>query len=166
MAAGGDALCYIPMERKHYSIEPGFLDGNRSRWPNNLGYCSKDAEVGLGPRWRVHPGTDGNPLGVVVCSYPTYDQSSRRLDLACHILPAASDDSMDGDPEWDDFLSTLGHDSFTSSCTLAAPIGGKVSADLANGGWPSIRAKALSRTKISCRRFEHRLLREDRRDVP
>src|ERR1700693_2346236 len=107
------------MERKHGRTEPGFLDRDRSRWPNNLGHCSKDAEVGLGPRRRVHPGTVGNARGVGVCSYSPCTQSSRRLDLAYHVLPAASDDSMDGDPKWDDFLGTFGNDSLTPSCTFA-----------------------------------------------
>jgi hypothetical protein len=86
----------------------------------------------MGPRWRVHPRTNGNARGVRVRSGSAYDESSWRLDLGCHFLPATSDDFMDRDPEWDDFLGTLGHDSLTSFCIFAFSIVGRVAAVPAN----------------------------------
>ena len=125
------------MERKHGCTERGFSVGDCSRWRSDLGYRQEEAEVGHGSRWRVHLRAGGNARYVGVRSYSAYDQSSGRLDLARHVLPATSHDVMDGDFERDDFLGTFGHDSLTSPCTFAFSIGRKVVAVAADNG-PSI----------------------------
>jgi hypothetical protein len=130
LAPSSIALRDVPMERERPCAERGFLGGNRSPWPNNLGYCQEVAEVGVGPRRCVHLRTNSNTRSVRVRSYGANDQSSWRLDLACHVLPATSDDFMAGKPERDDFLGTPGHDGLASSCIFAFSIG--VAASLSN----------------------------------